>query len=108
VPRIPPGKQGGYAHHVINRGNGRATVFHKPQDFEAFVSVPAQPKERHRVEVFAFCLLPNHFHLVLEPEHSTALSQFMQWLLTSHVRRYHQHCPFAMKRVRNGNFRDAL
>jgi REP element-mobilizing transposase RayT len=37
------------------------------------------------------CLMPNHFHLVVEPAHQTALSQFMQWLLTSHVRRYHKH-----------------
>lgn len=35
--------------------------------------------------------MPNLFHVVLEPAHQTALSQFMQWLLTSHVRRYHQH-----------------
>jgi putative transposase len=35
--------------------------------------------------------MPNHFHLVVEPAHPTALSQFMQWLMTSHVRRYHQH-----------------
>ncbi len=35
------------------------------------------------------CLMPNHFHLVVEPAHQTALSQFMQWLLTSHVRRYY-------------------
>ena len=33
VPRIPRGQQGGYAYHVINRGNGRTTVFHKPQDY---------------------------------------------------------------------------
>ena len=91
MPRIPRGQQGGYAYHVINRGNGRATVFHKPQDFEAFVSVLAEAKQRHRVKLFAFCLMPNHFHLVIEPEHTTALSRFMQWLLTSHVRRYHQH-----------------
>ena len=35
--------------------------------------------------------MPNHFHLVVEPADQTALSQFMQWLLTSHVRRYHSH-----------------
>src|SRR5687767_14412773 len=35
--------------------------------------------------------MPNHFHLVVEPAHPSALSQFMQWLLTSHVRRYHNH-----------------
>jgi putative transposase len=43
------------------------------------------------MKLHGFCLLPNHFHLVLEPADQTALSQFMQWLLTSHVRRYHKH-----------------
>jgi putative transposase len=85
VPRIPRGQQGGY-YHIINRGNGRATVFHKPQDYEAFLSLLADAKKRHRMKLLGFCLLPNHFHLVLEPADQTALSQFMQWLLTSHVR----------------------
>ena len=91
MPRIPRGQQGGYVYHVINRGNGRTTVFHKTQDYEAFLSLLVEAKKRHRVKIFGFCLMPNHFHLVLEPAHQTALSQFMQWLLTSHVRRYHQH-----------------
>ena len=91
MPRIPRGQQGGYAYHVINRGNGRATVFHKPQDYEAFLTLLAEAKQRHRVKLFAFCLMSNHFHLVLEPAHQTALSEFMQWLLTSHVRRYHRY-----------------
>jgi putative transposase len=91
VPRIPRGQRGGYAYHIINRGNGRGTVFHKPQDYEAFISLLAEAKKRHRVKLFGFCLMPNHFHLVVEPADQTALSQFMQWLLTSHVRRYHKH-----------------
>jgi hypothetical protein len=33
MPRIPRGQQAGFVYHVINRGNGRATVFHKPQDY---------------------------------------------------------------------------
>lgn len=91
MPRIPRAQQGGYAYHVINRGNGRVTVFHKPQDYEAFLSLLGEAKKRHRLKLFGFCLMPNHFHLVVEPAHETALSQFMQWLLTSHVRRYHKH-----------------
>lgn len=51
----------------------------------------AEAKKRESVKLFGFCLMANHFHLVVEPAHPTALSQFMQWLLTSHVRRYHQH-----------------
>ena len=91
MPRIPRGQQGGHAYHVINRGNGRTTVFHKSQDYDAFLSLLTEAKKRHRVKIFGFCVMPNHFHLVLEPAHQTARSQFMQWLLTSHVRRYHKH-----------------
>jgi len=35
--------------------------------------------------------MPNHFHFVIEASHHQSLSRFMQWLLTSHVRRYHKH-----------------
>ena len=91
MPRISRGQQAGYAYHVINRGNGRAAVFHKSQDYEAFLSLVEEAKLRHPVKIFAFCLMPNHFHFILEPSDETALSRFMQWLLTSHVRRYHKH-----------------
>jgi hypothetical protein len=33
MPRIPRGQQAGFVYHVINRGNGRATIFHKAQDY---------------------------------------------------------------------------
>jgi putative transposase len=91
MPRIPRGQQAGFAYHIINRGNGRAPVFHKPQDYEAFLSILALAKTRHPVKIFAFSLMPNHFHFVLESRHHRSLSQFMQWLLTTHVRRYHRH-----------------
>jgi putative transposase len=59
--------QAGYAYHVINRGNGCATVLHKTQDYEAFLSLLAEAKQRHRVKLFGFCPMPNHFDLVVEP-----------------------------------------
>ena len=88
MPRIPRGQQAGYAYHVIKRGNDRATVVHKAQDYEAFLSILAIAKARHAVKVLAFTLMPNHF--VLEALHQNSLSH-LQWLLTSHVRRYHRH-----------------
>jgi len=91
MPRIPRGQQAGFVYHVINRGNGRATIFHKAQDYQAFLSILALAKARHPVKIFAFSLMPNHFHFVIESSHHRSLSQFMQWLLTSHVRRYHNH-----------------
>ena len=91
MPRIARGQVAGYAYHIINRGNGRTQVFHKPQDYAVFLELLALAKARHGVKVFGFCLMPNHFHFVLESSTNVALSRFMQWLLTSHVRRYHHH-----------------
>jgi len=91
MPRIPRGQQAGFVYHLINRGNGRGTVFHKAQDYQAFLSILGLAKARHPVKIFAFSLMPNHFHFVIESSHHQSLSQFMQWLLTSHVRRYHKH-----------------
>jgi putative transposase len=91
MPRVPRNLKSGLIYHVINRGNGKARVFHKPQDYDAFLDLLVAAKQRQPIKLFAFCLMPNHFHFVVEPENSLALSRFMQWLMTSHVRRYHQH-----------------
>ncbi len=64
MPRIPRGQVAGFAYHVINRGNGRAKVFHKPRDYEAFVDLIARAKARHELRVLAFCVMPNTFILL--------------------------------------------
>ncbi|KAF0221546.1 MAG: hypothetical protein FD174_315 [Geobacteraceae bacterium] len=78
-------------YHVINRGNCRQEVFHKDADFLAFVGLLGEAKEKHPVKLMGYCLMPNHFHLLLSPEKADDLSKFMQWFMTSHVRRYHRH-----------------
>lgn len=77
-------------YHVINRGNAKATVFHKDQDYEAFESLIGQACDRLAMRVCGYCLMPNHFHLLLYPHDDGDLSRWMQWLMTSHVRRYHK------------------
>jgi len=47
--------------------------------------------EKERCKLLAFSVMPNHFHFAIESAHHQSLSRFMQWLLTSHVRRYHKH-----------------
>jgi putative transposase len=91
MPRIPRGQVAGHAYHVLNRGNGGAVVFHKDGDYTALLDLLATAKAKHPVKVLGFCLMPNHFHLVVQPATAAALSSFMQWWMTSHVRRYHQH-----------------
>jgi putative transposase len=91
MPRIPRGQVDGHAYHVLNRGNGGATVFHKDGDYAAFLNLLVEAKAKFPVKVFSVCLMPNHFHLVVQPATEATLSPFMQWWMTSHVRRYHQH-----------------
>jgi len=91
VPRIARGLSDGYIYHVLNRGNGRQEVFHKDGDYHSFVCLLEQALESFNVRILAYCAMPNHFHFLLQPEKGEDLSTFMQWLMTSHVRRYHQH-----------------
>ena len=80
----------GLVYHVINRGNNRQDVFQKPADFQAFVAALAELKQRKPFELYGYCLLNNHFHLLLRPTGAT-ISRIMQSLLVSHTQRYHRH-----------------
>jgi putative transposase len=91
MPRTAPAAVGGYCYHVINRGNGRAEVFHKEVDFAAFARLLRAAPARSDIRLLGYCLMPNHFHLVLWPVNDDDLGEFMQWLLTTHVRRYHSN-----------------
>ncbi len=91
MPRTARASVGGICYHVMNRGNGSARVFHKDRDYEAFVSLIDQSCDRLPMRVLAYCLMPNHFHLVLWPHGDGDLGTWMQWLMTAHVRRYHRH-----------------
>ncbi len=66
-------------------------MFHKEEDFAAFVRLFEPACERLPMRLVGWCLMPNHFHLVLWPYKDGDLGRWMQWLLTSHVRRYHRH-----------------
>jgi putative transposase len=59
---------GGVCYHVLNRGNGRQEVFRKPADYRAFLKLLKQASDRLPMRLLAYCLLPNHFHLVLWPK----------------------------------------
>jgi putative transposase len=91
MPRPPRITRADGCYHVINRGNGRANVFHKDADFAAFARILSLACERHSMRLLAWCLMHNHFHLVLWPERDGAVTRFMQWVTTCHVRRYHRH-----------------
>jgi len=51
----------------------------------------AEASLRQPMRILAYCLMPNHFHLVLWPRHDGDISRWVHWLLTTHVRRYQKH-----------------
>jgi putative transposase len=79
---------GGYF-HVVNRGNDRSVVFRQPTDFSAFLRLIEAAQERIRLRLLAYCLMPNHFHLVLSPDGPDDVSRWMHWLTTTHAHRHH-------------------
>jgi putative transposase len=91
MPRHRRVTPAGYVQHVLNRGNEKATIFHKPADYEAFLSILADGLGRCALRLLAFCLMRNHFHLVLLPGGDTEIPAYMHWTMSVHVRRYRLH-----------------
>ena len=92
MPRIARVAAGGMIQHVLNRGNGRMKLFHKPADYNAFVDLLADTAEKvPGVRLLGYCLMPNHWHLILWPRETGELSAYMRWLSNTHVRRWRQH-----------------
>src|SRR3974390_1697529 len=91
MPRTARATEAGMVYHVLNRGNGRMRIFHKPEDFAAFERGPAEGLRRYPLELFTYSLMPNHWHLVVRPETDKALGRWMGWVGATHVRRHHEH-----------------
>ena len=91
MPRTSRAAVGGVVYHVLNRGNGRMKIFRKPGDYKAFVELIIQAKERADVEIFGFCLMPNHWHVVVRPRRDGDLAGYFSWLTNTHVKRYKSH-----------------
>ena len=84
MPRQKRVDEAGVCYHAINRGNARQEIFHKPQDYEAFLRVLSQRLEKYAVELFSFSLMPNHRHLVLRPQKNGQMGSLMRWVTATH------------------------
>jgi len=91
MPRTARVAPGGMVFHVLNRANARTRIFAKDADYAAFERVLRETLARKPMRVLGYLIMPNHWHLVLWPEHDGELAAFMQRLTTTHVRRWHLH-----------------
>lgn len=65
----------GLPHHVTARGNRREPIFFQDGDQDIYCDMLAEQTRRHGVEVWAYCLMPNHVHLILRPGDETGLGR---------------------------------
>jgi REP element-mobilizing transposase RayT len=79
----------GMSNHVLNRAVGRFKLFPKATDFDAFVRVLSEAHARLPIRLLAYCILSNHWHLVLWPKKDRDPSHFMRWLTVTHAQRWH-------------------
>ena len=82
---------GGLVYHVLNRANARRRIFDGNEDYLAFERVLAEARTRVPMRLLAWCLMPNHWHLVLWPLEDGHFSNYMRLDTLTHTQRWHAH-----------------
>ncbi len=106
MPRTKRITLGGYVYHVLNRANGRLRIFRKDSDFLAFEQILAEGIERYSMRLCGYCIMSNHWHLLLWPIGDGDLSEFMRWITLTHNQRFHiSHATVGMGHLYQGRFK---
>ena len=91
MPRQKRADEAGSIYHPLNRGNARQSIFHRHEDYEAFLRVLREELSRYPVELFSFTLMLNHWHMVLWPAEDGQMGRMLRWVTATHAQRYHAH-----------------
>lgn len=75
MPRIARIVVVDYPHHVIQRGNRKQQVFFKDSDYQNYLRLLKEHSSKHHLKIVAYCLMPNHVHLIIIPMKSNSLSK---------------------------------
>ena len=89
MPRLERIDVGNNVYHILNRANARAQIFYNDNDYKLFESILEEAVEKFKMRLLAYCLMPNHWHLVLYPRNDGDLALFISWLTNTHTRRWH-------------------
>jgi putative transposase len=94
VPRKLRIEYPGAIYHIVNRGDRREDIFKDDLDRQQFLSTLAEACQKTEWQVHAFCLMRNHFHLVIETPQANLVAG-MKWLLGVYTKRFnirHKFC----------------
>ena len=91
MPRTARVAPGGMVFHVINRGVNKNDLFFNDTDYMAFERLLRETLEKRPMRILSYCLMKNHWHMVLWPENDGDLGRFMQRLTVTHVTRWQKN-----------------
>jgi putative transposase len=109
MARVPRVDIADYPYHVLNRANARAQIFNTNEDYRLFMEILTDTLEFLDMRLLAFCLMPNHWHLILEPRVDGDLSRFMARLTNTHVKQYQaKHESVGMGHLYQGRYKSFM
>jgi len=76
-------------YHIYNRGNNKQKIFRRRWDFQFFLKKMYHYFSKARIDVIAYCLMPNHFHLLIHITQEIDFHNVMKSFSTSYVRSFH-------------------
>lgn len=109
MPRIGRAAPGGKVYHVLNRANGRQQLFRKEGDYLAFFECVWEALAREPMRVLGWCVMGNHWHMVVWPEREGELSRFFGYLGLLHASRWQvAHGAVGTGHVYQGRFKSFM
>jgi putative transposase len=88
MPRRPRSSTARHYYHVINRAAGKSPLFTRSRDYREFLGILREGLAKHPAPLVAFCIMSNHWHLVVGPMGTKSLSRLMHWVSTTHAVRF--------------------
>ncbi len=80
---------GGQIYHVLNRANAKVKIFDNENDYRLFEKLLEGATTKYEVKIYAYCVMPNHWHILLKTKKDGELSKFMSWLTNTHTKKWH-------------------
>jgi len=78
----------GHYYHCYNRGNNKQDIFNEEADYLYLVGLLKKNNQRINIGMIAYCLIPNHSHLLLRQDGKTQVSRFIQSTFQSYAQRF--------------------
>ena len=84
----------GGVYHIINRGHNRYKIFSTLDDYKVYKDIIRRYKKEFQFDIFHYCLMPNHIHLLLRIFKGIELPRLMQSVTQAYAKHYKKHYKF--------------